>query len=372
MLPECGPDKWRVSLSGNALSLPGTTATVEAESTIKDEGAGSLKFTFTYPETLWYEVAASKTFSTPVDLSQARRFTMKLRGDANSANCLWFLSFVSANGHVFRYVEWGALPNGSWRTAQFNLTDMAWDTWVQNGLDQPELNKVSKIELHLQRNGNAATTATTVVYVDDLQAYNDAGDMLVIPIDEFEYADDAALQAAWTVSAGNGNSLSLVTTTSAFQGAKAMQMNIGQVAANFRLNAIKTLPVPVDMSGYDFFRISVKGDPVIPPASAPVLFLSLEDTNINRSRGWMQSALRGAGYTTYLMYNQLTAPNSAPMQEDPWDAGGNVDLTQIKKILVYLQETVGGTYNASLAIDALEYGIVAPPSAAGKDWSLYE
>jgi hypothetical protein len=359
------------------------SGTVENDTTIKTQGTGSLKITYNYAGNQWYNMLVTKTLAAPVDLSSAKEFRFQMYGDSAAAtDLIYVLRLYSTNGHTWRYVGWGGIGEDGWREVVVNIADMTTDYWFYDlgpYLDNPDITEIEKIEIDLQQTGTA-TANTAVIYLDDLHFYT-TNDLLAInTLDDFNYTDDPALNAAWatTIPAG-GYALDLATTTTAIEG-MGMQMDYTIVDYWTNVRATKTLDAVTDFSDVDFFKVWIKGDPSIADKS-PVMLFTLQDTSGRRTWAHLRSGLKKDGWTCYFL--EFTPDDGAvsglqgPFHQDSWDPDGNAgdcDITQVEAIALFTQGSVQfEAYDFTVVVDLVQegYDTALIPTAAKDSWLLY-
>jgi len=374
-------------VGGNDSGMGGSAADY-AMTTDKVEGTASLKFVYNYSGNAWYEMDMTRTFTTPIDLSQAKGFSLWMYGDtAASANLLWYIDFISSNGEAFCYTETSVGASG-WREISFTLNDMTYDPWVGTYyFDNPDMTQISQIRIVVMQTGTVSASGTGTVYFDDLQYYMDEESVGTQVIDSFEYADDAALNAAYAVDGASGFTLDLATTTSLkIDGAKAMQMHFYVTRFWENIYARKTLSEPTDFTKIKYFKVWVYGDPTLAGGDrTPLLLFLLEDNVGNRVWAYIQMAIKANRWSCYFLEFTPgpTDGSTGPFWQDMWDAGYGTDVTDcnITKIV-----QVGFAFqdnqdhnpvpvdDFTCVVDAITAGYVytPPPMAAQNYWNIYE
>ncbi len=377
------------------------SATLEVESTIKQEGAASLKLTYVYKGNAYHEAVAAYTPTTPIDLSSALKFSFKLYGDAAAdADLLWYVVFTTKTGKVFRYVNWAGLGPSEWQDIEIPLRDMETAPYA-TASDNPITSVVDKISFILQKNGDNTNSGTGVVYIDDIRfdSVDDGTEMVMF--ENFEYTDDAALQAAWVTSAsGAGNSIT-ATLGTGIDG-KALQLNATIALRWYGLLATYTLPETADWGQYDFIRLWVKGQDaaLYPAGTGPLLMIYLEDQvtgpGNQKLRAFIPQGTKEAGWVCYVVYLRkcdITGMGgwpdvTAPFVQDKWDGVGDgndvnwIDFSHINKIhFNFTENALDASYTTTILIDKIEFGHDAPPPpppptptplAVRETWNIYE
>ena len=363
-------------VAGNDSGMGGSLQ-VYAEATEKQEGLSSLKFEYAYSGNQWYEMSVTKTLASPIDLSEAKKFTMWVYIDAAaSADLLWYIRFYSSNGYTWRYVDWTVYDTTGWKEITFGPWNMETDRWVYGAsgsfLDNPLINEIDKIQIIAQQRSGIGSGGTATFYFDDLQYFTENDELGETVIEDFEYANDTELQAVWNVTAPAGYSLAISRSTNAAEGSAAMQM--AYHIENYWTNVwcLKVFDTPVNMTDVDYFTFWVYGDSGV-AALHPVMLFTLEDVGINRIWAHCRSGLKIGGWSRYyLPLDIATETVPAPFHQDNWDAGGVFDLSQINKIGLATQGTVSGeSYDFTVVVDQIIMGRDISLSAH-EAWAIYE
>ncbi len=379
-------------ISGNDTGNGGS-ATVYAESTIKQEGISSVKFVYNYSGNQYYEMMMTKTLSTPLDLSQAKQFKMWMYGDsATGDGLIWYIRFYSSNGHVYRYVDWSGTGETGWREITFDPLAMETEYWMHGPwggwMDNPVINKIEKIEIIVQQTGDVVSGGgTATLYFDDLRTETVNDDVSINLIDGFNYATDGELEAVWSVTIPSpppdGFALDISTTETCVEGDYAMQMDYTIVDYWRNIVCLKVFDTVQDFSDVSFFRIWIHGDSSIADKS-PVMLFTIEDEDMNRAWAHMRSGLLVSDWNCYFLdfvigpMDGSGGSGGAPFWQDKFDAGTtleDIDESRIKKIGLFTQGSVQyEEYSFICVVDAMEYGepYVAPPIKAGESWLMYE
>ncbi len=371
------------STDGWTVEATAGTASIAQETTIKNEGAASLKLIYNYTANPYYEARLLKTFSTPVDLSEAIAYSLDIYSDAPAPDqLLWYIMLHTTSGKFYRYVYSTDIGPAAWTTYNFTLRDMEHYPWDTTG-DAPDLAHVDQIALRVQMRANVSAAGTANIYFDHLRFRTADDDVDLVTLDDFEsYADDAALQAAWALTLDSGGgSFSAVRTTQAAQGAAAMQIDYSVAASWYAFYATKTLDTPLNTANVDFFRVRVYGDAAVPAGKAPQMYLCLVDAEGNWTRAWMSKGLKTAEWTTYIFFANFggeDAHMASPafvFEEDKWDTGGGTcNRNAVQKVMLKFEENSGtaGAYNLSVRVDSIEYGRAPVPTHTESAWTLYE
>lgn len=337
-------------VAGNDIGVG--SATVYTSLSDKQEGTGAAKFVYNYSGRQWYEAYMRKNLTTPIDLSEAKRFSfwINVEGDDLARdNVFWYLRFYTPNNHVWRYVDWVGLGAAGWKQMNFSALAMEPDRWVSGSWgaygDSAIISQVTAIQILLQQKaGIPATPGTATVYFDDMQYYTDNPAMGQTAIDRFNYADNSSLQAEWLVTIPTdtpGFVLAVSTSSNMVEGSTSMKMDYHIVDYWRNVRCEKTLAQPTDFSNVSCFKMWVYGDYSI-PTTQPLMMLTVQDVNTCRASARIRYSLKTSMWQCLWIQNKYAVNTStlAPFFQDQWDSGGvfgDVDRTQILKIGLYTQ-----------------------------------
>ncbi|MEI7633714.1 MAG: hypothetical protein WCK47_05485 [bacterium] len=370
------------------------SSTVTASLTDKVEGISALKIDYTYTANFYYFVGYFKTYSEPLDLSAAKKFTIWVKTGDNTAADLWFImKLVSGNGQNFRYVSWNfTFPGGNtWTKLELPLSLQGHDGWSpHNPFDNVDMKDIRNISISLMKSDGNTNPGNTSLLLDDLQYETSASSGETVLEDFNSYADTDALLATWVPFGPAGVlDISLSTTTSV-EG-KSMACKFDNAALWTRYGAIRTFDAPVDLSTAGYLEVWAYAPTTQDPNTA--LFLYFEDATVNRARVYM-SSFKKAGVWACYNFVPVVAPALAPAgkgdadgfyseyedmnnwdsavavwHQDKWDAGMLVDIdwTQIKKIQLSI-DPLAADDTGVYYIDKITFGNT--PSAVS-DWSIY-
>lgn len=373
------------------IGTTGEVVTHALNTTDVQEGAASIEVTYNYSGLQYYEGGIEKTFATPLDLSDAKEFSIDIKGDANAAQAgmIWYVQFVDVNGqklHVWQG-DFGAdqLVQDEWYRYYWSVADIDWTVWGQPlGNTPATLSKVETIRVLLQAQ-SALTADTAVFLVDNLRYETTTDKMTETMLDDFEgYADQTALAAEWEATASAPTTAAVaLATAGAPQGTQALQEEITVVAGstNWSGRAKYTFDAPIDIDAIAGFSMYFKGDNSL-PASHGGVYVSLGDASSNEAR-W-----KLVGYTDDADYNKLvmevapvTGGGTHAIEEEVWDAGGTLDRSAVTYIKVWyvdatnpiLPHTMTLNIDAIAMLESVDAG-TAPRMAEVStisDWTLY-
>ncbi len=356
---------WEITLP---FSGSGESVSIDTDTTVKTEGDASLKINYVYAAHQWHEARAIVTFPAPIDLSSALKFSFDLYGDTGaSSDLIWYIMLESTNGRSLRYL--GSLHGSSWKNVEVSLYDMESNPWAGSG-DNYISTKVEKMWFVLHQ-PDGVNSGSATVYIDNIQAIDTDSNTELVVLENFEYASDAELQAAWPTTAGGaGNSVIASVTTEAIEG-NALQLDYTLALRWYSIFASYELPSPMDFGEYDFLRFWVKGQPEAnyPAGTGPLMMVYLEDETVNRMRAFCAQGPKMDDWNSYVLFLDKvdnTDPGStptAPFLQDPWDATPStyIDFSNIAKIhMVYIENGTDANYTTTLLIDKIELGRMDP------------
>lgn len=380
---------WTVVGNDLTKTPPAGTATATQETTIKQQGTGSIKFVYDYSGNQYYEAGIQKTFSTPVDLSNAVSISFQMYGDDTvntNGDLIWYIVFNTANGQGIRHVDLTGIPPSGWHTFNLNLrTDMQVYPWVTLH-DNPMLNQVTGIQIMFQQVAGLTTPGSFTCYLDNMQLETTGGNTQFYSIDNFNsYATTSSLTSVWvpTENAGGITQVAGLDNVDPFEGSGAAEMRYTISKASYSALLTKHLPQALNLNDINYFKIRVKGDSSVPGTQNPVLFVYLLDASGNAVRAWLHEGLVTDGWTTYIVYTtnggeNSTIPSLVPadvFEQEHWDAGGTCDVAGITDFALRMMETgpdPATPYTFTIKVDDIEYARVPAPLAADDSWSLYQ
>jgi len=343
----------------------GYTTQIFLSTADKAEGSAALELTLSYPTArIWHTVSVTKTFATPVDLSNAKRFSIWIKGDPNlentggDAKCIWLTSFFGSNGAEMRYVDWDGsdITTNNWHKASWTMAniDMEENPWGHYYLP-PNMDAVASLQLTIEINENEADT--TSVYFDDYEYYNTSSLVNDVVFDDFEgYATTSALQAAWSTAPGTAPDTVTVQLSTAQKHAGSNAMNANLFINDYWMNThfYKEFATPINASDYHFIKFWFKGDATSVPNQTDewnAFYIYLSDT----AGSWINHKLNDSiNDTTWNCYYVELADQKydfsswsdiiGPFVEEYWDPAGSTSTTDVSVI-----NRLGFTYQLNRA-----------------------
>ena len=332
-----------------------STLTLSLSTTDKQAGSSAVKATYSWPTNKpWYSAWFTKTLSTPLDMSNAQRFTIWTKGDAwlsdtssqsiDGTRIMWYIDFYGTSGYCLEYDDWTGtnIQNSAWKQATFYLTDLRENPWAGYG-GKPNMNNINRIDINLQV--NSYSPGSTNIYFDDFEYFTNSAKVGESLIDNYDFATDSAVKATWqpyNVSAGDAITASL-STTSKNSGTSAVFFNI--TCADYWMNVQnrKTLPANINIANTSFVKVWMKGDAANISTTANSLWLFFGDTSGSWIRGGNTSPLNSSSWECYDFEFGIDEFNAyyirGPFAEYDWDPAGQTSVTDLTNI-----NTIGWSY----------------------------
>lgn len=322
-------------------------------------GTNSLRVDRTFGTGLWEaEILTPPGLTTPMAIGANQYVTFRVTGEPQFTNASFQTLFLYAYDGAGNFGRWGdAIPtkNTNWYVFNFLASGIQLP-WGSPGL--PDLANIVQFKFYLFGQGDpAGVEYPATVYLDDV-VIRDTPLVETPPatfgpamIEDFEYADDAALAAAWTAQYPGLTTLGL----SSFVAAKTTGTNSLRVERSFGTvswetevitGPVREIPMGVTSTQYLTFRIS--GDPQFANASWQTLFLYAYDGAGNFARWGVPVPTT----TNWQVFNFL-----ASSLHYTWDQKGPLNLSNIVQFKFFLYgqgETPGSPYTAAVHVDDLQ------------------
>jgi len=368
LLDSCGDVNYATAVSDG-----GETIVLTTDSTSSTEGGSSLSVAYTHTaQAIWGKnTKITKTFASPVDLTGMEYLALDVNCTATVGSGWYFQVYMlDETGSLFRASYSTALDavSGGWTTLYVPLSSMDNTEW--EGPHAVNLKKVTQISYRIQNDG-AVSAGTLTFSVDNLRFVNGTDSLNEVMLEDFEsYADDAALASAW------GPSFKAATasleTSDPYAGAQSMIMDASIPAAYNNFGRAYTFSTTQDFSAVQYIKLAMKGDTAMSTYN-PTAHLFLEDAAGNRAASfiwyWPGQAEWTEMFLTFKGKGIAASGVNCIWREDAWDAGGNVDLTQIKKMHLDVEFQAVGAAFIDIVFDNIVLGYVAnegPPQASVK------
>ncbi len=298
-----------------------------ASSTDATEGSSSLEVTYTFvDEGQWFKSSSvTKTFSSPVDLSEMEFFKFDFNLATADPNFIYTIQVIDSEGIASRFVDWTGftVATSGWETRSYKLSDLQKSEWVTNGR-APNLKSIEKVSIFLNNEYGASGDSSITFKLDNMRFDSERGFLNEDVIEDFEsYASDTDLQNAWQTMFQSPNTS--LDTADPYAGSQSMNLSADISAANFNYGFRYDFAEPQDFSSAKYFKIAMKGDSALETFN-PTAHLYLVDSAGNRAISYLWSWPDNDEWTEiYLPFDQ---GGILPFVNDQWDYsdyGGNGD-----------------------------------------------
>ncbi len=387
------------TVAGNDIDTHSASADIVVDASDYTQGSGAIAFTYNFSGNGNFEVGMTKEFDPPLDLSDAMEFAIDIKGDASSQeNIQWYALMRDVHGQAIKYYMGSGyaendIPvhrpkDGEWMTYTFSLAELVWQEWGTTAFRPPSLSKIESVTFFLQQIGAVEDPGTTTVLVDNWRYNTSTTRMTTTVIDQFDYADTTALLGVWSENYSGGpesqaQSEATLNDTDVFQGDGAMELdfNLADGSQNWSTGQRMPLDSPWDVSELQVLEIAIAGDTDIPDTAD--LMVAFQDTAGNRARWRLRNALRSNDYDRYVLFTAMNAPTQwgavNAWEEEQWDAGGDLDQTDVDKIVIYMID--GGTafpWTGRVLVDNFVYHVPTGENiessaevTATRNWTIY-
>ncbi|MBN8247836.1 MAG: hypothetical protein J0L84_10375 [Verrucomicrobia bacterium] len=331
--------------SGGALI--GVTEAVSSDS----GGTRALRVEFSFPSTAFAtETLTGPVLETPVAIRPDQYLTFRVLGDPAFRSADFKHLYLYAYDVDGNFGRWGApVPvSDRWQVANYLASTME-KPWNSPAL--PDLNQIVRFAFFQYGSELAIPAYAAAISLDDL-AVRDTP--LVPPatpveqvVDAFEYADTAALSAAWVPSANATLDLSTAIAPAA-PGAKALKVRFEfpSVAFTTELVTGPDLPAPIAIAFDQYLSFRIKGDPAFAAADFRNLYLYAYDGAGNFGR-WGAPVPTGGDWQIFNF--------RASTIEQPWNSTALPNLGNIVRFafVQYGSEAAIAAYSATIEVDEL-------------------
>lgn len=359
----------------------GETLTL-ANSTTASEGTNSLEVTYNYTaQGAWYKNSKiTKTLATPIDLSGMEFF--KADFNVTTGDAAWYVMIylLDENGWLLRVPLTTALDGatGGWKTFSAKVSEMNNTKWEGSGRPV-NLAKITQISLHIMNDGALGADGTQVFLVDNMRFVSGTGSLQETVLEDFEsYADDAAVNAAWAEAFGRPCPAALVTADP-YQGGKSYGISPSLTGVNTNFGREYTFGSTQNFGTVKYIKLGLKGDADLAGYTATA-HMWLVDATGNVALASIYSWPEAAEWSNMMLTFQGTGiavqtETATIWKNFQWDAGGDVDITQIAKMRLSVQ-AANGASSYPIAVDVvfdkvvLGYETNAEPIPSDKAYSL--
>jgi len=359
----------------------GETLTL-ANSTTASQGTNSLEVTYAYTaQDAWYKNSKiTKTLATPLDLSAMEFF--KADFNVTTGNAAWYIMvyLLDENGWLLRVPMETALDaaTGGWKTFSAKVSAMNNTQWEGSGRPV-NLGKITQISLHIMNDGNLTSAGTQIFLVDNMRFVSGTGSLQETVLEDFEsYANVAAVDIAWA-STFNRPVVTSLVTVNPYLGVKSYGLTPTLTGANANFGREYTFASTQNFSTLKYIKLGLKGDADLAGYTATA-HLWLVDAAGNVALASVYSWPEAAEWSNMMLTFQGTGIAAQTATSTIWknfqyDAGGDVDITQIAKMRLSVQ--AGNTASSyPIAVDiaydqlVLGYETQAEPIPSEKTYSV--
>ncbi|HEY9171912.1 MAG TPA: hypothetical protein VI136_06480 [Verrucomicrobiae bacterium] len=336
-------------------------------------GTKSMRVDRNFGTGIWeFEVLTPAGLAAPLAIGADQYLTFRVTGEPQFTNASFQTLFLYAYDGAGNFGRWGeAIPtkNTNWYVFNFlaSSIQLPWDS-----PGAPDLGNIVQFKFYLFGQGDpAGVEYPATIYLDDL-VIRDTPLVETPPavfgaamIEDFEYADDAELAAAWTPQYPGLTTMSLSDFVSAnTTGKKSLRVerNFGTVPWETEVITGPVHEIPRGITSTQYLTFRVSGDPQFANASWQTLFLYAYDGAGNFAR-W------GAPVpttTNWQVFNFL-----ASSLQYTWDQKGPLNLSNVVQFKFFLYgqgDPAGSPYTATVYVDDLQIRntplIELPPPSA--------
>jgi hypothetical protein len=315
-------------------------------------GTNSLRVERTFPASAWEtEILTGPVLPAALTVASTQYLTLRISGDSQFTNASYQTLFLYAYDGAGNFGRWGApVPTtNNWQIFNFMASSIQ-APWDSPGL--PDFNNIVQFKFFLYGQGDpAGAEFSATIYIDDLTVRNSP--LIETPpitpqpamIENFEYANDDDLLAAWSPEKAT-----LSLSPSVAPGSTGT--NSLRVERYFPANAWETevltklvLPAPMAIASTQYLTLRISGDSQFTNASWQTLYLYAYDAVGNFGR-W------GAPVPTDTNWQVFNF--TASTIQAPWNSPGLPDFNNIVqfKFFLYGQGDPAGTeFSAIIYID---------------------
>ncbi len=328
---------------------PNALLSLSEEVSSHSTGLKAMRVQFNFPSTAWAtETIKGQELSEPIVIDPAQYVTVRVKGDPVFASADFRYFYVYAYDWNGNFGRWGApIPTTSeWGVFNFSAGGIA-APWDSPGL--PDLNQITRFAFYQYGSEAAIAPYTAAIELDELAIRDEPLIDSVVPkefvIEAFEYADDAALAAAWVPSPNTLVSLSTAVAQLS-PGQKALRAQLTFPTGEWATDTIQgpALPAPVSIASTQYVTLRIKGDPAFAAADFSDFYLYAYDGSGNFGR-WGMPAPTTADWQVVNF--------SASSIEKPWDSPALPDLGNIVRFAIfqYGSQAAIPEYTATIEVD---------------------
>lgn len=330
---------------------PSANATIALSDVVAptSSGTGSLMATFNFPSTAYTtEIITGTERAEPVSIAGTQYISFRIKGDPAFASADFKNLYVYAYDADGNFGRWGGpVPTTSaWQTANYLASTIA-APWDSPGL--PDLSRIVRFSFFQYGSEAVIPAYSATIYIDDFTVRDtplaDTPPVVETVVETFEYADAAALQAAWTTSANATVAISdQVAPLSSGTKAMTATFNFPSIAYTTEVLTGPTLATPVYIAPEQYVTFRVKGDAAFTTADFRNLYIYAYDSSGNFGRWGAEVPLDDAWKIMNFKASDI---------EKPWDSPALPNMTQIVKFAFfqYGSEAAIPAYTASISVD---------------------
>lgn len=297
--------------TGNDIDHHGATVSLGVDDFDFTEGSGALEITYNYSGNAFFEVQVNRTFAEPRDLTDAVAFQVDVKGNpAAAANLVWFVNLISETGNAVQLLhnpeaaDFEDIPTEDFRRWSYSLSELRWSGFSNDSFESFNLSSVTGISIHLQQKQTVSEPGTAIFLIDNLVALDETDRQVSTLLEDFDYADTPALQAAWDPSIGSGGNAATVALGDSLGGeGGALDMQVNVEGQYVRIGAVHTFAEPLDATGVGAFSVLLAGDDTIADPGFRFLRPVLFDTAGNAAFWNVSQPINLAGTSRILLMN---------------------------------------------------------------------
>ncbi|HRZ55271.1 MAG TPA: hypothetical protein P5525_07430 [Candidatus Paceibacterota bacterium] len=328
---------------------PNAVLSLSEDVSSQSTGLKAMRVQFNFPSTAWAtETINGQPLSEPIAIGDAQYVTLRVKGDPVFASADFRYFYVYAWDVYGNFGRWGApIPMTSeWGVFNFSAGGIA-QPWNSPGL--PDLTQIVQFAFYQYGSQAAIDPYTATVEVDELAIRDEPLTEPVVPkefvVEAFEYADDAALGAAWVPSPNTLVSLSTAVAQLS-PGQKALRARLTFPSGEWATQVIQgpDLAAPVSIASTQYVTLRLKGDSAFAAADFRDFYLYAYDGSGNFGR-WGTPAPTTADWQVVNF--------SAGSIAKPWDSPALPDLGNIVRFAIfqYGSEAAIPEYTATVEVD---------------------
>lgn len=328
---------------------PNTVLSLSEDVSSQSTGLKAIRMQFSFPSTAWAtETINGQPLSEPIAIGAAQYVTLRVKGDPAFAAADFRYFYVYVWDVYGNFGRWGAAIPTTAAWGVFNFTaggiEKPWDS-----PDLPDLSQIIRFAFYQYGSQAAIDPYTATIELDELairdEPLTEPVSATEYAVEAFEYADDAALGAAWVPSPNTLVSLSTAVAELS-PGQKALRARLTFPSGEWAAQSVRgpELAAPIAIASTQYVTLRIKGDPAFAAADFRDFFLYAYDGSGNFGR-WGMPAPTTADWQVVNF--------SASSIAKPWDSPGLPDLGNIVQFAIfqYGSEAAIPEYTATIELD---------------------